>query len=822
MRAELWSNTLFETLNEAIMILDASFCVVALNPVAEQLLGVTSQQALGHPDQYFTGQSVPETQAQQARELLIRGGALQERVWFQKPGGTQFRAEFRAKAFLHSPVPEHQEITPDIISSHLEGVLINFRDVTEDEAQNARQEFLGRVLQALTGANSLEQIYAVVLDTLAGQHGADAVVVRVRQADGFHLVASRGSYQAPEILNFAPETQTAWMLGETTSAILPEEIDRPLTQSVFDIGFGYLLGVGQRSAGRLVGSLTLLYHQIPVIDLRPVLPQIAAAIGTKLERGRERIALEALAGANRAMREASNQLELYQSVVDFALQTTHCTTASIIMYHPEQETLEVVAAAGENAHRFIGLTMPRGRGLTWGVIDSGQVRLASLDDPGVREQAVTVREIKSGLYVGIPLRETQPDGSSRVIGAITADTMSDGYHFTSSDIERLSAMSESLSIARSRILALETVRERATAFAQLAQLSSDLERLDDPTEIAKRGLETMLELSGLDGSGYLQLRGHEFSMLAQLGTAPTEFLQAFSSFQLSPQAVLFQSVITQERSTIVEDYLNSSFRLPQFAAMGLRTVVLAPVYLNSMVHGFVGGVSSGTPRVLPEHFSEVMEFLVGRISRAIERAEHLSEIMHTREASFRTLGRVLELRDFETKGHTDRVMELSLGLGQVLGLNPSQMQALAWGAYLHDIGKIAVPDRILLKAGKLDPEEWEIIREHPERGFYLLRDLNFLPQETLEIVLYHQERLNGSGYPEQQVGDDIPFLARLFAVVDVYDALTSERPYKTAWTHQDAMLELHRQAGETLDQSMIEAFEQSLENDRKLQFLGTS
>lgn len=88
--------------------------------------------------------------------------------------------------------------------------------------------------------------------------------------------------------------------------------------------------------------------------------------------------------------------------------------------------------------------------------------------------------------------------------------------------------------------------------------------------------------------------------------------------------------------------------------------------------------------------------------------------------------------------------------------------------------------------------------------------------------MYHQERLNGSGYPEQQVGDDIPFLARLFAVVDVYDALTSERPYKTAWTHEDAMLELHRQAGETLDQSMIEAFEQSLENDRKLQFLGTS
>ena len=489
---------------------------------------------------------------------------------------------------------------------------------------------------------------------------------------------------------------------------------------------------------------------------------------------------------------------------------THCTKASVVMYHSEQETLEVVAAAGENAHKFVGLTMPRGRGLTWSVIDTGQVRLSSLDDPGVREQAVTVREIKSGLYVGIPLRETQQDGSSRVIGAITADTMSDGYHFTSSDVERLKAMSESLSIARSRIIALEAVQERARAFARLAQLSSDLERLDDPTETANRGLETMLELSGLDGVGYLQYQHSGFSMLAKLGTAPSEFLKAISVFQISSQTVLFQSVISQGRSATVEDYLSSPYVLPEYAAMGLRTVVLAPVYLNSRVHGFVGGVSFGTPRVLPEHFGEVMEFLVGRISRAIERAEHLSEIVHTREASFRTLGRALELRDFETKGHTDRVMELSLELGQVLGLNQSQMQALAWGAYLHDIGKIAVPDRILLKESKLNSEEWAIIREHPSRGFEILKDLNFLPQETLEIVLYHQERLNGTGYPEGRIGNEIPFLARLFAVIDVYDALTSERPYKAPWTHENAMLELNRQAGETLDRNLIEAFERSL------------
>ncbi len=813
MDSGIWSNVLLDALSEAILIFDEELRLIAINPAAGQMLEVDQNQALGQDMSFLFGPGFQGQSPSPPREFLLRGGVWRDRIWHQKPSGQRLQIEFNIKAILFSPLPVDWVFSEDTAAHYLGGLVITMRDVTEIEAQAVRQILLAKALQALTDANSLEQIYQAMLEALSGEHGADAVVIREKQADGYHLVAARGAYETPELMTFLPETEQAWTHGEATSFVLAQGKRTELIKPLLKAGFVYVIGAGQRSAGRLVGSLTLLYRQMPLIDLQPILPQIAAAIGTQLERGRERIALEALAGANRAMREATNLTELYQSVVDFALQTTHCTTASVVMYHLDRDMLEVVSAAGENSEKFVGLTMPRGRGLTWGVIDHGQIRLSSLNDPGVREQAVTVREIESGLYIGIPLRETQVDGSSRVVGAITADTMSDGYHFTNGDVERLKAMSESLSIARSRMLALEVVRERADAFAQLAQLSSDLERLDDPTEIAKRGLQTMLQLSGLDGVGYLQYQHSGFSLLAKLGTAPPEFIEAFSLFELSPQTVFFQSVIAHGRSAIIEDYLNSPFVLPQYAAMGVRTVVLAPVYLNSVVQGFVGGVSFGTPRALPEHFSEVIEFLVGRISRAIERAEHLNEIMHTREASFRTLGRALELRDFETKGHTDRVMELSLELGQGLGLSQTQMQALAWGAYLHDIGKIAVPDSILLKQGALTTDEWAVIREHPGRGFEMLKDLNFLPLETLEIVLYHQERLNGSGYPEARAGDDIPFLARLFAVVDVYDALTSERPYKAAWTHGDAMLELHRQAGKTLDKSLIAAFEQSLERN---------
>ena len=213
----------------------------------------------------------------------------------------------------------------------------------------------------------------------------------------------------------------------------------------------------------------------------------------------------------------------------------------------------------------------------------------------------------------------------------------------------------------------------------------------------------------------------------------------------------------------------------------------------------------------PANTREIAEFIAGRLTRAMERAEAIQEVLNTRAQTFRTLGLALEMRDFETKGHTDRVLHLAMRVGKALRLEENQLQALEWGALLHDIGKVAVPDHVLLKPSKLSPDEWLWIRQHPSIGFQMLQGLEFLPKETLDIVLYHQERADGSGYPKCLKLEQIPYLARLFAVVDVFDALTSERPYKNAWTTQAAILELQRQAGITLDATLVEVFLQTLE-----------
>ena len=128
-----------------------------------------------------------------------------------------------------------------------------------------------------------------------------------------------------------------------------------------------------------------------------------------------------------------------------------------------------------------------------------------------------------------------------------------------------------------------------------------------------------------------------------------------------------------------------------------------------------------------------------------------------------------------------------------------------WGALLHDIGKIGIPDQILHKPGKLTEEEWEIMKKHPEYAFDVLSSIDYL-SPSLDIPRYHHERWDGSGYPEGLEGEDIPLAARIFAVVDVWDALRSDRPYRKAWSDQKAREYLREQAGKEFDPRIVDAF----------------
>jgi len=190
----------------------------------------------------------------------------------------------------------------------------------------------------------------------------------------------------------------------------------------------------------------------------------------------------------------------------------------------------------------------------------------------------------------------------------------------------------------------------------------------------------------------------------------------------------------------------------------------------------------------------------------------VERITHALQPSVKALMLATESRDPYTAGHNFRVTLYALKIAEQLQLGPEQLRALVGGAIVHDVGKIETPDAVLNKPGRLTPEERAIIEEHPVRGYEMCRNLGFM-EEELGIIRSHHEKWNGEGYPDRLAGENIPRLARIVAVADVYDALTSTRSYRPAMSHAEAMGVLNASKGTHFDPACVEAWERACEEE---------
>jgi putative nucleotidyltransferase with HDIG domain len=204
-----------------------------------------------------------------------------------------------------------------------------------------------------------------------------------------------------------------------------------------------------------------------------------------------------------------------------------------------------------------------------------------------------------------------------------------------------------------------------------------------------------------------------------------------------------------------------------------------------------------------EHYRQHLEEMVEERTRQLQTA--LGQIERSYEDTLQALGAAIDLRDSETAGHSRRVSLYSLQIARAMGLSESQTRNLERGAYLHDIGKLGIPDGILLKPGPLTANEWTIMRQHVQIGFDLVKGIPFLA-DAAEIILAHHERHDGSGYPQGLKGDQILPGARIFAVADSFDAITSNRPYRRASTFEAGQETLRGAAGRLYDPQVVSAF----------------
>lgn len=341
----------------------------------------------------------------------------------------------------------------------------------------------------------------------------------------------------------------------------------------------------------------------------------------------------------------------------------------------------------------------------------------------------------------------------------------------------------------------------------LFDFSRHLEQLDTPEEILRRGLHLARELLQFEIAAYFTVHGD--TMVGQYvdAASPEAGARIPLHVPLSISKLGHQSI--QERRTVTDidlDVVHDSLASPIWKRLGAKSAIMTPVDLGDHAIGLLGMAQLTEPKIISLRSQRVLELAALRLGHALELQATVLEVRRTLEGGLLGLGAALEARDLETSGHTARVVRYSTALGRALQMNHLALDELRQGAYLHDIGKLSIPDRILLKPGPLDPAEWKVMRSHVESGASIAARIPQLSYGALAVIQSHHERWDGQGYPAGLQGDSIPLLARIFMVADTYDALTSDRPYKRAWTVEAARQELVDQAGRQLDPQIVAAF----------------
>lgn len=335
----------------------------------------------------------------------------------------------------------------------------------------------------------------------------------------------------------------------------------------------------------------------------------------------------------------------------------------------------------------------------------------------------------------------------------------------------------------------ETLRQMQV----LEEGSIEISAAPEPAELVETGVEAVAKLGVAPHIAFVRFREGRPVIISARGD-----LRRYQGRKLPRQQLSMRATLTDSFSLgsylegVPESTKWSSAAVPVSARQGRSLGVL--ILARDGARPF-----QSDEKALATSLARVMGAQLGQM-------EALQQLEAAYDGTLLALGVALEYRDHDTQGHTHRVANWAERLASKIGLDNRDREYLRWGAYLHDIGKLGVPDRILLKEEQLTAEEWRLMRMHVQIGYEMLCKVPFLPKETLEVVRYHHESWDGHGYLEGLRGEGIPLLARIFAVVDTFDALCFPRPYKEAWPAERILDELKHQRGRKLDPTLVDTF----------------
>ncbi len=499
------------------------------------------------------------------------------------------------------------------------------------------------------------------------------------------------------------------------------------------------------------------------------------------------------------------QDEVLETLVKRAAEIMDSATCTVMLIDRANNEAILTAQSGlsepASQNRF-ELTSPAIRML----VDRGEpLILSNIDANDLSLQQILVRpDIKA--FFAYPMMR---DGL--VMGVITFGSLSP-YAPSTEEISACHLLAERAAAALENALLFEKTDRHLQQVQALRTIDAAIASSFDLKVILSIILNQIVLQLNVDAVDVLLLNPHSYTLEYAVGRGFKTNAIERSRFLLG-EGIVGQQIV--ERRTIhipdLQLVMHNFLRAEIFREESFVTYTAAPLVAKGEVKGVLEVYQRSQSEKGPE-WVEFLETLAGQVAIAIDNSQLFTNLQRSNlelslayDATIEGWSRALDMRDRATEGHTKRVTNLALYLARAMGMSESDLVHMRRGILLHDMGKMGIPDTILLKAGPLDEEEAKIMRMHTQYAFEMLAPINYL-RPALEIPASHHERWDGTGYPRGLKGEQIPLAVRIFTVVDVFDALTSDRPYRKAWTRKEALQYIVNEKGKSFDPRVVDVF----------------
>jgi len=531
--------------------------------------------------------------------------------------------------------------------------------------------------------------------------------------------------------------------------------------------------------------------------------------------------LESLSQVSDSLTSAIDLQPLLENILAGARNAIPAAEKGTILLTEPDGVLRLHAMSGYTDPRLIDLVFPDQKGYVPRVareripikIDDAHAEYEIPNDGTIEE----IDAVQSGIAAPLIVK-------GKVIGVISLDNASRKAAFTESDLRLLVTFASSAAGAIENGRLFTETQQRLHRLSVLHSIEAAISASVDTNVTLSIVLEHVMTELKADAAAVLLFnpltRMLEYAAGRGFRLHVIEGLQLRLGEGLAGQSVLQRRVIhiadlrqADELEQVMEHPVSGSASVPLQYLEGENFVAYhaIPLIAKGQVQGVLE-IFRRTPMQVDQEWITFFEMVAGQTAIAIDNGRLFENLQQSNleltlayDATIQGWSQALELRDEETEGHTLRVTDLTLRLIQAMGLEEVETEHARRGSLLHDIGKIAIPDSILLKPGPLDEREWSVMRQHPQDAYNMLSPITYLAP-AIHIPWCHHEKWDGSGYPRGLKGEEIPTVARIFAIVDVYDALTSNRPYRLAWTREKAMEYIREQSGKHFEPRVVKAF----------------